>query len=358
MPQFLTGVNYWPRHQGVRLWKDWTPEDIRSQFAEMNRVGLDLARVFLLWEDFQPVREYRGYMSPQEPFARGHASNPDVDIEAQPGYLDPTMLDRFDRMIEFARENDLRLIPTLLVGWMSGTCFEPPHLRGRNIFTDPSMLHYQIVYMRAMADRYKDEPVIYAWDLGNEQNCFQPCASRDAAWTWTCSLTGALKLHDPNHLVTSGMHSLAHCRLEDHAWMIQDVAEHCDFTTVHPYPGFFEECHEELTHPRTTYLPAWQNRLYEGVGGKPVMCQEFGSLGGSAAREDKAAVYARTVLGSLLANESMGALWWCHTDFTCLDSLPYAVNQMTSLLNTDRYKPARGVRVPRAQQYQETRCPS
>ena len=351
MPAFELGVNYWPRHQGLCMWKDFTPDDIDSQFAEMHKLGLTIVRLFTLWEDFQPVKEYFPGGHGAGIIGRRHAVDPRIDLECEDGYLDPEALKKFDRVLELARKHKLKLIPTLLVGWMSGGCFDPPHLNGRNIFTDPAMLRYQIVYFRAMARRYRDEPAIYAWDIGNEQNCYQPCASREAAWTWTYTLANTLRQNDPDHRVVSGMHGLGQGELIDNSWRIQDVAEHCDFTTVHPYPGFFPCCREEVTNPRTTYLPAWQNRLYEGVGGKPCMCQEFGALGDSYSDEAHARDYLRTVLPSLLSNGSMGAVWWCHTDFTCDTDMPYAMGQMeTNGLGLMR---ADGSAKPVAEQFHE-----
>ncbi len=40
------------------------------------------------------------------------------------------------------------------------------------------------------------------------------------------------------------------------------------------------------------------------------------------------AAYVRRTLHSLLANGSIGAIWWCHTDFTAPDRMPYRTNLM------------------------------
>jgi endo-1,4-beta-mannosidase len=53
--KFLLGVNYWPRHKAVRMWKDWAPKEIASEFAEMKALSLNCARVFTVWDDFQPL---------------------------------------------------------------------------------------------------------------------------------------------------------------------------------------------------------------------------------------------------------------------------------------------------------------
>ena len=49
------GVNYWPRHRGLDMWRDWAPEEIDKEFAEMASIGISYARVFPRWDDFQPI---------------------------------------------------------------------------------------------------------------------------------------------------------------------------------------------------------------------------------------------------------------------------------------------------------------
>ena len=48
---FLLGVNYWPRHHGVKMWKEWNSEEIDSEFGEIKALGMNVVRVFLTWFD-------------------------------------------------------------------------------------------------------------------------------------------------------------------------------------------------------------------------------------------------------------------------------------------------------------------
>ena len=331
--RFWLGVNYWPRHRGVSIWADWHPEEIDREFGEMAALGLNAVRIFLRWEDFQPIREYRGGLAEGEPLQRALAHDETLDEQTCPDLTDPVMVERLAEVCALARKHGLRLIPAIFVGWMSGVSFEPAFLRGRNMFTDATLLRYQVMLCRHLALRFRDEPAIVAWDLGNEQNCFQAAPSVDAAWHWTYLLSSTLRQHDPNHAVISGMHSLGTTRLASQhdpgsRFLIRDVAECCDCLTVHPYPDFLPTTLDPPLDPRGTLVASWQLRLYQGVGRVPVMAQEFGTLGDGCMSRRVAADYTRRTLYSLLVNGSIGALWWCHTDFTVPERQPYRANLM------------------------------
>ncbi len=51
---FILGVNYWPRKKAMYWWKDFEHAEVESEFAEIAALKLQVVRIFLLWEDFQP----------------------------------------------------------------------------------------------------------------------------------------------------------------------------------------------------------------------------------------------------------------------------------------------------------------
>lgn len=330
--EFRLGVNYWPRHRGLAMWRDWHPEEIEQEFAEMASIGLNTARIFLVWNDFQPIREHRGYLLAEPPLEVSLRTDSSQNEEVNPALVDPVMISRFDELLAIAKRHKIKLIPTLFVGWMSGTSFDVDFRQGKNIFSDPTLLKYQARYVRFFAERYCQEEAILAWDLGNEHNCFMPAESRDAAWLWTAFLCQQIKRYDKLHPVTSGMHSLGMSLAaagEEQKFLIRDLAEELDFLNVHPYQEFMPLKNPEPPHfLRNTYIPAWQTRLYQGIGRKRVLCQEFGTLGRSMMSDRMTAKVARTVFYSLLANHDLGFLWWCHTDFTCAHEPPYEFSLM------------------------------
>ena len=52
--QFALGVNYWPADKAMYWWQDFDVAEVEADFGRMAASGLRTARVFLLWEDFQP----------------------------------------------------------------------------------------------------------------------------------------------------------------------------------------------------------------------------------------------------------------------------------------------------------------
>ena len=348
--RFRLGVNYLPRHHGLRMWKDWKPEEIDNEFAEMKSIGLDMARIFMPWDDIQPMKEYLGggLKSARLAFAHDETVNPSNN----PCMVDPAFVRRFDALIQIAERHRIDLEPILITGWASGGFFDPPYRREKNVYTDPLMLKWQNKLAQFFAQRYQDEKRIAAWGLGNECNCMMDCPSQEAAWLWTANLARTLRLFDPNHPVVSSMHGLR--PVNDWNWTIPDQAELCDILTTHPYPAFTPGCNlDESTDIRTILHAAAESEMYHGLGKKPVLCEETGTLGDSRFSEDESAKFLRMRLHTLLAQGNLGCLWYCHSDFTCKHIFPYKSN----MLETDNLGlfDGQGRTKPAAKEYQKFR---
>lgn len=323
--RFRLGVNYWPRHHGVRMWKEWKPEEIDTEFAEMRSVGLDLARVFITWDDFQPIKEYLG--GARSKHFIGFQDDEAITPHNNPCMINPSMIKRFDTLIKIATKNKIYLEPALITGFMSGALLEPTYRRDRNIYTDPFMLKWQNKLVQFFAQRYRNEKMIIAWALGNECDCMDICPSEEAAWLWTANLTQTLRLFDPQHPVISSMHGLKPIRESN--WTINDQGELCDILTTHPYPQFTPGCNlDGPTDMRTILHAAAESEMCSGLGKKPVLCEETGTLGNSRFSEEESAKFLRLRLYSLLNQRNLGCLWWCHTDFTCDNIVPYNYEMM------------------------------
>ena len=52
---FVLGVNYWPRRKAMFWWSDFDAAEVRDEFALVRDLGMDLVRIFLLWDDWQPT---------------------------------------------------------------------------------------------------------------------------------------------------------------------------------------------------------------------------------------------------------------------------------------------------------------
>jgi len=325
---FALGVNYWPRRTGVNMWRQFDPEAIRNEFCQIREMGMDTVRVFPLWCDFQPLHEIKSAHARRRGLVLGDiCAN---QVASCGNAVDPVMMARFDQVVDAAGEFQLRLIVSLLTAWMSGTLFDPEWRANRAFFSDPFMLKWQMLYCREFARRYAGRPEILYWEYGNEQNCVQHCESPEAAWTWMQALANELRLHDPGRSISSGMHGLVvHPGMDTTSWGIRENAEVVDVLTTHPYPEFTAGCFlERLTDLRANLHATAQSRFYSGIGGRPVLCEETGSLGESVLSSESAADYLRLRLYSLWANGATGCLWWCFSDFACADQLPYRDVQM------------------------------
>lgn len=324
---FLLGVNYWPRKSGVKMWRDFDEKEIDAEFAQIRELGMDTVRVFPLWDDFQPIYELPNAQNRPRGIGIRHDWN--MTPVRNPEMVDVKMLERFDRVVELAGKHNLKLIVALLTAWMSGTLFNPSWKGGRNLFSHPFMLKYQMLYCRAFARRYAGRPEILAWEYGNEQNCTDECDSPETAWVWLHALAAELRLHDPQTPVASGMHGLVNIASEKHPWGIEDNADAVDLLTTHPYPPFTQGCFmESPTDLRANLHATVESRYLADLGHRPTLCEETGTLGNSSLSEPLTAAFLRMRLFSLFANRIEGCLWWCYSDFRCSGELPYRDVQM------------------------------
>ncbi len=292
MKEFICGVNYWPRKTGVHMWKEWDAESIDAEFRQMAELSLNACRVFLLWEDFQP-----------DPYR--------VSEEA---------MAKFDELVKISKAHGVGLIPTFFTGHMSGENWDVPWRSGRDPYEDPFMLRAQTRLVREFALRYRDEDAILLWDLSNEPDIFAKPKSVDAAWLWTHLLYRELKTYDPERQVTLGIHATS--LFWPGPFRIGDVSEANDILCMHPYPLYTELCPEPLDSLRSTYFVPFACRFTEGMGGKRVLLEEFGSTTQMVAPEVEARFHS-AALYSALANGVIGALAWCFGDFVKQTRLPY-----------------------------------
>jgi len=319
--QFLFGCNYWASHAGTRMWADWDAQTVRRDLALLAGKGLRVLRVFPLWPDFQPISALYTANSAVREYRFGEEPLPDDDI-GRAG-MSEVMLGRFAEFAALAEAAGLRLVVGLITGWMSGRLFVPPALEGRDILTDPVSVMWQVRFVRAFVGRFKDQRAVVAWDLGNECNVMQDVPSREAAWAWVSAISTAIRAADPSRPVVSGMHSLT----VEGKWTIGDQAELTDILTTHPYPVFTPYCdYDPIDTVRTLLHGTAESLLYSGVGGKPCMVEETGTLGPCVCDEERKADFVRATLFSTWAHGLGGYLWWCANDQGRLAHAPYDWN--------------------------------
>ena len=107
MPPFTLGVNYWPRRKAMYWWSDFDSGEVREEFAIIKEIGLNVVRMFLLWDDFQP----------------------------EPDMVAKDKLDHLVTVADAAAENGLGLDLTFFTGHMSGPNWSPRWLLGAYALT-------------------------------------------------------------------------------------------------------------------------------------------------------------------------------------------------------------------------------
>ena len=204
--RFFVGCNYWASHAGTAMWRDWRPEVVEADFRLLAENGVEVARVFPLWPDFQPIQALTG--GGQSFVEMRFGERPLPDTPAGRAGVDEVMVERFRELCRVAEANRIKLIVGLVTGWMSGRMHVPPAFERVNVITDPTAIRWQVRRVRYLVRELRGCPAIAAWDLGNECNCMAWSDSPSEAWCWSNAITSAVRVEDPDRPVVSGMHSL------------------------------------------------------------------------------------------------------------------------------------------------------
>jgi endo-1,4-beta-mannosidase len=319
MERFRLGVNYWPSSSAMYWWRRFDATEVSDDFTRIWAAGFDSARVFLLWEDFQP--------SPDK-----------VSSEA---------LVKLLKVADLAARNQMSLIPTFFTGHMSGVNWIPPwalekveetarfrvvsegkvvSAKLKNWYSDSLVMRAQALLLREVAMALSGHPALWAYDLGNENsNCVTP-PSRDAALAWLATMADAIRSVDTSHPITIGLHM--EDLEEDRRLGPKEAARVCDFLCMHGYPIYADWANgetDEMLLPFLGLMTRW-------LGGKDVLFEEFGAPtrpsgdlqksrvaipGSTPLLEEEAAVqYTRRALEELRRFGMTGAMLWCFGDYS------------------------------------------
>jgi endo-1,4-beta-mannosidase len=322
---FVLGVNYWPRNKAMYWWSDFDAGEVADEFDVIAGIGLDVVRIFLLWDDWQPAP-------------------------------DEVSLDRLRDLgvvCDLAAERGLGLDVTFFTGHMSGPSWAPgwmldastvlpsPHVRQvvsggavvarsyRNMFHDTVALQASRQFLSTIVGAYREHPGIWMWNLGNEPDLFAHPQSAAHGRSWVREMTRVVKELDPHHPVTCGLHTAS--LFEDNGLRVHDVFAEVDVTVMHGYPMYVPWARNELDAEFVPFLCA----LTTALCGKPTLAEEWGACtrpdGGRSAvwewtaygsprtqfmaGEAEFAGYVQGALPRLLDVGASGALLWCFADY-------------------------------------------
>jgi len=322
---FVLGVNYWPRRKAMYWWSNFDAGEVREEFDVIRDLGLQVVRIFLLWDDFQP----------------------------QPDSVSSEALDHLEQVFDAAAERGLGLDVTFFTGHMSGPNWAPhwlldasapkpsPHVRQvvsrgkvtassyRNMFTDPQALDASRLLLDTVVGRFREHPGLWMWNLGNEPDLFAHPPDDATGRAWVREMTQRIKQLDPAHPVTCGLHSAS--LLENNGLRVDQVFAETDVAVMHSYPMYLPWARDPLDPDLVPYTCA----LVTALCGKPTLMEEFGgcTVGPGEpsqtwrwtaygkpreqfmASEEDFAAYIEAVLPRLVDVGATGAMLWCYADY-------------------------------------------
>lgn len=319
---FSVGVNYWGSKRGVDMWRDWDAASVEKDVDALADSGVELIRAFPTWRDFQPLERTVRWTA--IPYGWRQAGKPLANYAA----VDDEMIARFRFFLDCCQRRGVKVLPSIVTGWMSGGLFAPEGLQNLNLLTDPTALMWEHRFAKYFVTALKDHPAIVAWDLGNECNCMAKVETEGQVWNWLNTIASAIREADPSRPVHSGMHSQSTSTFD--VWNLLTQGELLDVLTPHPYPAVWRPDADRgpFNGFRNALHPSAMCLVYEGVGGRPAYPQEVGSLGPSMSGSDIAAAGMRQQLFVTWANGHQAMIWWCAFMQRHLDYPPFENNMM------------------------------
>ena len=324
---FRLGVNYWPAAKGVTLWKHFDIDEVHGDMNTIAEMGLDLVRVYLTWEDFQP----------------------------DPDGVNCCALARLTGLCDAVAAEGLKAIITLNTGHLSGHNWAPPWLldsglapfadqpvisKGQRVsggyrdpYTDPVARKAALRLVRAVARTLADHQAVWAYDLGNEPDRFARHADSASQREWYAELVGALRNLDDHHAITCGL--CANSLVSSNASRVDDAFVSSTFASIQVNLGALALARNTLDADMAPFSCALTTALSSkpcfasdwGLSLQPLCCTDITSVGKSSAQtvELAAAHFAERALHGLLRVGALGALLGNYSDIdaSLFESPPY-----------------------------------
>ncbi|XWX04585.1 cellulase family glycosylhydrolase [Aggregatilineales bacterium SYSU G02658] len=324
--QFVLGVNYWPRRKAMYWWSNFDLAEVQEEFRLIADLGLNVVRIFLLWDDWQPT----------------------------PDAVSADCLRHFGQVCDVAASYGLGLDVTFFTGHMSGPNWSPrwllddaappasPHIRQvissgqivpslyRNMFHDPQALTASRLLLKTVVREYHNHDAIWMWNLGNEPDLFAHPHTAEAGRAWVREMVALIRSIDPEHPITCGLHVAS--LLEDNGLRVHDVYAETDVAVMHGYPMYIPWARHNLDPDFVPFTCA----LVSALCGKPCLAEEWGGCTAPAGRDSETwewvsyggqprtqfmaseralAEYVEAVLPRLQQVGATGAMLWCFADY-------------------------------------------
>ena len=199
----------------------------------------------------------------------------------------------------------------------------------RNMFHDPAALDAERLLLETVVGEYREHAGVWMWNLGNEPDLFAHPHDAAAGRSWVREMTQLVKEIDPDHPVTTGLHTAS--LFADNGLRVDQVFSESDVAVMHGYPMYVDWARDPLDPDFVPYLCA----LVTALTGKPCLAEEWGgctspNTAGSTtwswtaygsprtqfmAGEEAFAEYVGSVLPRLVDVGATGAFMWCFADY-------------------------------------------
>jgi endo-1,4-beta-mannosidase len=325
---FTLGVNYWPRRKAMYWWNNFDAGEVREEFSVIREIGLQVVRLFLLWDDFQP----------------------------EPDSVSKEALDHLATVADIAGDNNLGLDVTFFTGHMSGPNWSPRWLLGGelpfkggnefirdimsqgkpvpqgyyNMFHHERAINAERLLLQSVVGMLKDHKAIWLWNLANEPDLFAWPLTSDEGAAWVKQMVDLIKSIDPSHPVTIGLHGDGLHR--DNGLRIDKVYKHTDIAVMHSYPMYTKWARKPLDPDFVPFTCA----VTAALAGKPILMEEFGGPTAQPgepshimrwtetngrereqfmASEEEFAEFIGLTIPKLQESGATGAMLWCYADY-------------------------------------------
>lgn len=321
---FFTGINYWGSKSAINMWSEFDVESIENDMRLLCDAGITHLRVFPLWSVFQPLCAIYGADSVYE---YSFGEDPLPDTPAGRAGVSEEACSKFEIFCSLAEKYGMKLIVALITGHMSFRTYNPPAFDGKALISDPTVIKWQIRFVKYFVSHFKKQRSIVAWDLGNEPIHMPGLTNNpDTFYVWCSIIDNTARSCDGDRPVISG---LDNSNVAIGSSNLKDIGEICDIHTTHPYNALGTP-----SSPLTSMIPIidlpFKCRLGEDISGIPTFVQEFGSLGYMTCSKETEADFYRATLLTSLAHGTHGVMWWCAFDQGHHSYAPYRWNSIGS----------------------------
>lgn len=279
LPYVWLGANFWSRTGGPLMWRTYSPDIVRAELQVLFDHGLTMTRSFFYWPDFQP----------------------------EPEHLDEQKVEFFADFLDAHSELGMSTVPTFLVGHMSGENWDPAWREGRSIYQDVWMASQEAWYIEHLTARFATHPAIAGWLISNEMPIYGGEASEHIVTAWAHLMVQAVRAgggHQPVSIGDGawGLEVSGH----DSGFSVRRLAELTDWVGPHVYSM---ETDIVRSHLKAAFICEMA-----GIGGRPVIMEEFGLSTDFCSGPNAERFYRQTLFTTLMAGAS-GWIAWNNTDY-------------------------------------------